>query len=178
MGLKLGGYLKHIKTCCALQLKKHGKLNKFPNLFDCHLLEWTDTSWIFFNSRIGGLWHRWSPWKTIVDPHEKPTRQATSWKARQASVPERPGFGSSENGGIITSIEMAIEHHWIPSLNIFENGGIPHWTLNCEERYGKQVSWNILKPSIKQSHSSSASSTRASTAQNHAKKRKQNPKHN
>ena len=39
------------------------------------------------------------------------TRQATSWKARQASVPERPGFGSSENGGIMTSVEMAIQHH-------------------------------------------------------------------
>ena len=84
MRLKLGGYLKHIKTCCALQLKKHGKSKtcqsiRLPSLgMNGYFVD-------FFNSRIGGLWCTHGS-----------TRQATSWKARQASVPERPGFGSEK----------------------------------------------------------------------------------
>lgn len=157
MRLKLGGYLKHIKTCCALQLKKHGKSKtcqsiRLPSLgMNGYFVD-------FF---------KFPDWRFMVYPWFD---QASDFLEGSAGKRPWKAWFRQRKGGIITSIEMAIEHHWIPSLNIFENGGIPHWTLHCEERDGKQVSWNILKPSIKQSHSSSGSSTRASTAQNHAKK--------
>ena len=122
MGLKLGGYLKHIKTWCALQLTKTWKIANFPiysiaNSWNERILRG------FFYSRIGGVWH-WvphpkNPIVNHVDPHGfdqasdflEGSAGKRPWKAWFRQLWKWGNHDLSRNGHS-TSLNTIIEHLW------------------------------------------------------------------
>ena len=100
---------------------KNMENSKFPNLFDCQLLEWTDTSWIFLIPGLGvyGIGYPKNPIVNHVDPHGfdqasdflEGSAGKRPWKAWFRQLWKWGNHDLSRNGHS-TSLNTIIEHLW------------------------------------------------------------------